>query len=210
MNIHIEGNIGAGKSTLLNFIKENIECNISQEPVDEWEKINLLDNFYKDISRWSFTFQMNCFISRTQKVDNLPEGVNIIERSIMSDRIFAKNCYKNDQMTKIEYDIYLKWSKWLYEKLSKKIKNIIYLRSTPQVSYERIKMRNRNGESDIPLEYLEQIHKLHDEWLLDNDDINILVIDADNLIYDKDIIDVIKTKFCLLNKNDSINIDYHS
>jgi len=195
MNIHIEGNIGAGKSTFLNFLKENLECNISQEPVEEWMKLDLLDKFYKDIDRWSFTFQMNCFISRAHQVEKLPEGNNLIERSILSDKIFAINCYNNNNMTKTEYEIYLKWSSWLYKKVCKPIKNIIYLRSTPEVSCERIKKRNRNGESNIPFEYLQQIHKLHDEWLIDNDDLNILILDADNLKYNDQIIELVKTTF---------------
>lgn len=195
MNIHIEGNIGAGKSTMLKFLQEKLDCNTSQEPVDEWQNIGMLEKFYKNISRWSFTFQMNCFISRAQKVDHLPEGINIIERSIMSDKIFAVNCYNNGDMLKTEFDIYNRWSDWLREKICKEVKNVIYLRSTPEVSYERIKNRNRNSEESIPFEYLQQIHDLHDDWLLDNKDLNIIVIDADTLKYDENLISVVKDSF---------------
>lgn len=194
MNIHIEGNIGAGKSTFLNYLEQHVNCNTSQEPVEEWMKIDLLDKFYKDISRWSFTFQMNCFISRTHQIENLPQGNNFIERSILSDKIFAENCYNNGDMSKTEYEIYVRWSSWLYKTVCKPIKNIIYLRSSPEVSYERIKKRNRNGEEEIPLEYLKQLHVFHDKWLLGNKDINILVLDADNIEYNKSLIQTI-TKF---------------
>jgi len=195
MNIHIEGNIGAGKSTLLNYLKNNLECNISQEPVQEWMKMDLLDKFYKDIDRWSFAFQMNCFISRSHQVDKLEEGKNFIERSVLSDRIFAQNCLNNGNMDPIEFEIYNKWSTWLYERVCKKVKNIIYLRSSPEVSYERIKKRNRDGEETIPLEYLKQLHRLHDEWLIDNEELNVLILDADKLKLDKVTFDVIKDKF---------------
>jgi len=195
MNIHIEGNIGAGKSTLLNYLKNNLECNISQEPVQEWMKMDLLDKFYKDIDRWSFAFQMNCFISRSHQVDKLEEGKNFIERSVLSDRIFAQNCLNNGNMDPVEFEIYNKWSTWLYERVCKKVKNIIYLRSSPEVSYERIKKRNRDGEETIPLEYLKQLHRLHDEWLIDNEELNVLILDADKLKLDKVTFDVIKDKF---------------
>lgn len=195
MNIHIEGNIGAGKSTLLNFLKDNLVCNISQEPVHEWMKMDLLDKFYKDIDRWSFAFQMNCFISRSHQIDKLPEGNNLIERSVLSDRIFAQNCFNNGNMDSTEFEIYSKWSDWLYERVCKKVKNVIYLRSSPRVSYERIKHRNREGEEAIPLQYLEQLHQLHDEWLMDNKDLNVLVLDADNLKLDKLVIDTIRDHF---------------
>ena len=195
MNIHIEGNIGSGKSTLLNFLQENLTCNVSQEPVGEWMKTELLDKFYQDIDRWSFAFQMNCFISRVHQVDKLPEGNNIIERSILSDKIFAQNCYNNNNMTKTEFDVYNKWSDWLYTRLCKPVKNIIYLRSTPKVSYERIKRRNRTGEEEIPLEYLEQLHSLHDKWLLENNNVNIIILDADSLKFDINLINLIKSSF---------------
>lgn len=195
MNIHIEGNIGAGKSTLLNYLKDNLKCNISQEPVGEWMKIDLLDKFYKDIDRWSFAFQMNCFISRAHQVEQLPEGNNIIERSIMSDRIFAQNCLDNNNMTQTEFDIYIKWSSWLAETVCKPVKNVIYLRSTPKVSYERIKRRNRDGEQEIPIEYLQQLHDLHDKWLMNNEDINLLVIDADTLVFNQSLTDLVKSSF---------------
>ena len=204
MNIHIEGNIGAGKSTLLNFIEKNFDCNISQEPVDEWMNLrdgneNILDKFYKDIDRWSFAFQMNCFISRTHQVKQLPRNqVNFIERSIYSDRIFAVNCYNSGKMNKIEFDIYERWSKWLASELCDKIDAIIYLRSTPEVSAERIKERSRKSEEKIPLEYLKKLHRLHDEWLLDNRDIPVLILDADKINYNsKKVINDISATFKL-------------
>ena len=193
MNIHIEGNIGAGKSTLLTFLEKEFACNVSQEPVGEWMKLDLLDKFYKDINRWSFAFQMNCFISRVHQVDKLPSwSDNIIERSLLSDRIFAQNCYNNGNMEKTEFDVYLRWSEWLYDRVCKKVKNIIYLRVPPEVCYERIKQRNREGEEEIPLEYLKQLHVLHDEWLLNNKEINVLILDSENLLYDNSLIRKIK------------------
>ena len=193
MNIHIEGNIGAGKSTLLTFLEKEFTCNVSQEPVGEWMKLDLLDKFYKDINRWSFAFQMNCFISRVHQVDKLPNwSDNIIERSLLSDKIFAQNCYNNGNMEKAEFDVYLRWSEWLYNRVCKKVKNIIYLRVPPEVCYERIKQRNREGEEEIPLEYLKQLHALHDQWLLNNKEINVLVLDSENLLYDDSLIAKIK------------------
>lgn len=198
-NIHIEGNIGAGKSTFLKFIAEKTHFETSQEPVQEWMEIknedgkNLLESFYEDIPRWSFAFQMNCFISRVHNVKKMPKnGINFIERSILSDRIFAKNCFENKTMTKIEFDIYSKWSKWLKNELCDNIDAIIYLRTTPSVSNDRIKKRSRNGESDIPMEYLEQLHKHHDEWLLNQKKIPVLVLDSDTIKYDDDLIKTVK------------------
>ena len=63
----------------------------------------------------------------------------------------------------------------------------LYLRSTPEVSAERIKERSRKREDEIPIEYLRELHRLHDEWLLDNKDIPILILDADTINYNSKI-----------------------
>lgn len=43
---------------------------------------------------------------------------------------------------------------------------IVYLRSSPEVVYERMKERARSEESFVPLEYLKQLHDLHENWLI--------------------------------------------
>lgn len=42
---------------------------------------------------------------------------------------------------------------------------LVYLRSDPKVVYERVKARARVEECHVPLEYLEQLHKIHEDWL---------------------------------------------
>jgi len=40
------------------------------------------------------------------------------------------------------------------------------LRTTPEVVYGRMKQRGRKEENAVSLEYLKQIHQIHDDWLL--------------------------------------------
>ena len=78
MLISIEGNIGTGKSILDKILKEKFNRNTNvkflQEPVDQWLKLtdsdgtNILDKFYKDQKRWSYSFQMNAFITRVKDI----------------------------------------------------------------------------------------------------------------------------------------------
>lgn len=42
----------------------------------------------------------------------------------------------------------------------------VYLRTTPEVVYERMKVRGRNEESTVSLSYLQQLHDLHENWLI--------------------------------------------
>lgn len=43
---------------------------------------------------------------------------------------------------------------------------LVYLRTTPEVVYERMKTRARSEEKCIPFEYLKQLHELHENWLI--------------------------------------------
>ena len=54
------------------------------------------------------------------------------------------------------------------------------MKCSPQTSFNRIKKRNRNGESDISLEYLKQIDNLHDHWLYSHENkVPVLTINCD-------------------------------
>ena len=54
-----------------------------------------------------------------------------------------------------------------FSEFSDKILFPVYLRTNPEVVYERMKKRNRSEESHVPLEYLQQLHNLHESWLID-------------------------------------------
>ena len=92
--IAVEGNLGAGKSTYLSFLKTMFpDIEIIKEPVDEWQNIrghNLLELYYKDSKRWSFTFQTYAMISRMRlwnaTLKENPNTLKLSERSMLADR----------------------------------------------------------------------------------------------------------------------------
>lgn len=185
----VEGNIGSGKSTFCKkFSQNNPDTEVHLEPVDEWINMkddktqkNLLQYFYDDQERWSYSFQSYAFITRINCITKpTDKKLKIVERSIFTDRnVFAKALYETGKMSNIEWKMYNKWFDWLVLDLINKIgepAGIIYLRCQPEISYERLKIRSRNEEASVPLEYLEKLHNYHDEWLLNNK--NTIVIDV--------------------------------
>ena len=42
----------------------------------------------------------------------------------------------------------------------------VYLRSTPELCDQRIRERSRKEESGIPMDYLRDLHKTHEDWLI--------------------------------------------
>ncbi len=191
----IEGNIGAGKSTFLKILAQSIpEIDPVLEPTNKWQNNdpnnNLLDLFYRDTKRWAYTFQSYAFISRIQtQIENLKKSsgnaIQTLERSVFCDRYcFAKNCFESGTMTQLEWNIYKEWFQWLVESYTPKPTGFIYLRTNPDVCYDRLKKRGRSEESEIPLSYLQNLHTKHENWLIHKQDVSHYLTDIPVLTLD--------------------------
>lgn len=166
--------------------KENII--FLEEPLEEWNKIkddeekNILQNFYEDQYKYSFAFQVMSLQTRSKQLRNVmekyPQGATIIsERSIFTDKdIFCKMLYDDGKINTLEIQIYNLVFQQTQELLIKTEQNRIYLRSSPEETYIRKCGRNRVGEENITLEYLQKCHNYHEEEFLINSDI---IIDID-------------------------------
>jgi deoxyguanosine kinase len=185
MLISIEGNIGTGKSSLVKLLEEKYKSNpdivFIQEPVQEWINLkdtdgeNILEKFYKQQDRWSYTFQMHAFITRAKAIQQQAynKSLIIIDRSVLTDHyVFAKLLYQDKKISKLEWELYIEWFDWLTAEFKSIIPDYyIYLKADPAVSFKRIQQRTRSEESTIPFEYIERVSNKHDEWLL-SDKIN--------------------------------------
>lgn len=190
--ISVEGNIGSGKSTLVESLRKNYNgrCNVCflQEPVDIWNNIrdvagnSMITKFYNNVEKYSFSFQMMAYISRLSLLrDALKKDYDVIvvERSMYTDKmVFAKMLYHDNKMEDVEYQIYNKW----FDEFVNDIPpiDIIYVKTSPTVSLERIKKRARHGET-ISLEYLQNCWTYHENWINDDCDTyrNKIVIQGD-------------------------------
>jgi deoxyadenosine/deoxycytidine kinase len=180
--IFVEGNIGTGKSTFLNKLSKDFK--VILEPVDEWTSMknangkNLLEEFYTEPARNAYLFQSIAFRSRMKNIVN--QETCLIERSVYTDRnVFAKTCREDGLIRDIEWNDYTGWFDWLTNIFDIKPHGFIYLRCSPEISYERIQKRKRSGEETISYEYLKKLHKKHDDWLLYEDPSKVLILDVD-------------------------------
>ena len=176
----IEGNIGSGKSTFLASLKDNLKevygipVIYIPEPVKEWEEIksedgkNMIELFYEDQNKYAFSFQMMAYITRLhylrQEIAKYPKCILISERSLMADyHVFAQMLYDDKKIEDVEFQIYKKWFDEFMEELPAMA--FIYIRADPIKSFQRVNKRARDGEKCIPLSYLENCHKYHENWL---------------------------------------------
>jgi deoxyguanosine kinase len=215
--ISVEGNIGSGKSTLIKNMKENLTeiDNVPvvylPEPVHLWESIksedgkNMIEKFYENQEKYSFSFQMMAYISRLQIFKEAiianPNSIIITERCLLTDyNIFAKMLYESNKMLKEEYEIYKKWFNYFNEI---EINQFIYIKTDPEISCNRCVKRNRSGENNISLEYLQKCSQMHEEWFeQQKNNSNVYVIDGnkhmpiynDNLMINPYDFEIIKIK----------------
>lgn len=187
--LSIEGNIGSGKSTLVknleNYHKKNSKICFLQEPVDIWNTIvdenndTILTNYYKNQKKYAFPFQMMAYISRLsllKKALKKDYDVIVTERSVLTDKmVFAKMLYDDKNIEEIEYSIYLKWFDEFIEELPKL--KIVYVETDPIIAKTRVEKRAREGEN-IPLEYLINCDKYHNDWLYNKELGEMLIIDG--------------------------------
>ena len=178
--VSFDGNIGSGKSTMMKkaqeYYKNHVNVIFAKEPVDKWQKIQdksgteMLKLFYQDQEKHAFKFQIMAFVSRLaglREIVKANAGKDIIiitERSLYTDKeIFAKMLYDQDKMSDVEHQIYM----LLFDEFASEfeVNKVIYIKTDAVKCHERVHIRAREGEELIPLAYLEECHKYHEQFL---------------------------------------------
>lgn len=182
--IAVAGNIGVGKSTLTALLSDRLGWEAFYEAVDDNP---YLADFYGDMRGWSFHSQV-FFLSRRlrhhrQLLDR--PGTVVQDRTVYEDaEIFAENLFRQGHMAERDYRTY----RGLYEAMSLFLPNpdlVVYLRASVATLQQRIRMRGRDFEQDVPSEYLEQLNRLYEEWIEEFSLCPVLTVPSDNLDFVK-------------------------
>jgi len=196
--ISVDGNIGSGKSEVLKYLKSKGYLSYLEQ-VEKWK--DWLQAYYSDIPSNALGFQLQVLLSNSDiktyiktKIEtenyvnqqlnitsdsNLKDKCMFVERSAFTTHnIFAKLLYDDHIFNNLQFKLLEDY----YEKIGWKPDIIIYLRSDPEICYQRIISRQRNGEttkmngnlnstksSVIPLDYLQKLHNKHEEVYSDSD-----------------------------------------
>ena len=186
-SIAIAGNMGSGKSTLVDFLARTYDVSPFYEPNEENP---YLPDFYKDMKRWAFRSQLY-FLSNKfrlhQELDRTP-GVVALDRTIFEDaEIFATALHQMRKIDKRDWQTY--WG--FYQAILDAIKPpdlMIYLRCSMRTLRQRIKLRGRAMEQDVPLAYLKRLDRLYESWINSYEMSEVLVLETDKLDYIHDLI----------------------
>lgn len=178
----VEGLIGAGKSTLIRDVllpelSRNHKVQVIREPVDEWVKSGLLQRFYGDKRRWSYSFQTKAFYDRIMEARTvmaerarLPveeqADVVVMERSPLSDQIFMRTLHDEGAVDDLEYSMYQDWCHLWSLVLPFQISLFLYIRTDLDRCMARLQDRSRDGETGVSREYQAHLLREHDREFL--------------------------------------------
>ena len=180
MHIVIAGNIGAGKTSLTELLAKHYKWHPHFEEV---ENNPYLDDFYRDMKRWSFNLQIFFLRKRFQQIIKIQKTKETViqDRSIYEDAyIFAPNLYEMNLMSSRDFENY----KELFELISSLIPApdlLIYLRASVSTLVKQIERRGRIYERNISIEYLKKLNEKYEKWISGYDKGRLLIIDINKL-----------------------------
>ena len=179
MHIGIAGNIGCGKTTLTRMLSEHYGWTPKYEAVTYNP---YLEDYYKDIKRWSFNLEVYFLTQRFKDVLDAStlqayfEGRKELFEGVY---IFVANNKAMGNLTDRDYETYMDLFR-LMMSLVKAPDLLIYLKSSVPHLVAQIQKRGREYEKSIELEYLEGLNERYEKWIAEYPG-RVLTIDADGL-----------------------------
>ena len=180
MYIVIAGNIGSGKTTLTTLLAKHYGWTPRVEDV---EFNPYLEDYYKDIHRWSFNLEVYYLKHRFRDLLEIAKS----DKTIIQDRSIFEGVYvftaNNKDMGNLDdrdYQTYME----LFEQMigvAKLPELMIYLRASVPHLVANIQKRGREYEQTIQLEYLKGLNDRYDDFINNKYPGKTLTIDVDDL-----------------------------
>ena len=183
MHIGIAGNIGCGKTTLTRMLSEHYGWTPKYEAVSYNP---YLEDYYKDIPRWSFNLEMYFLEQRFKDVLEIARSKDVViqDRTLFEGvYIFVANNYEMGNLSKRDFDTYMGMFNLLTSLVSPP-DLLIYLRSSIPHLVSQIQKRGRDYEQSITIDYLKGLNDRYEKFIAEDYKGHVLIIDADGLDFE--------------------------
>jgi deoxyguanosine kinase len=176
--IAIEGNIGAGKTTLATQISKDLNARLILE---QFEDNSFLPKFYTDPDRFAFPLELSFLADRFQQLKtqlgtpDLFQQLTISDYFIHKSLIFARKTLAND-----EFSLYSKLFS-IIDAVLPKPELLVYLYLEIDKLTQNIRKRGRDYEQNIDKNYLERIQSGYFDYIKQQQDMRILIVDTNNM-----------------------------
>mgnify|MGYP000947361399 FL=1 len=182
VEVVVDGVTGVGKSSLVRIISEEFGLKPFSEMFEDENR--LLNKFFHDRAKWAFPMQTNFLTNRfKQYCQAMRVGQAVMDRSIYSDRIFARMYLEYGYLKPEEYAVYNNLLETMLEHVVPP-KLLVYLKVDTDEAIHRIHKRGRPDEVEVEREYWDHLNQFYEsnyrEYSLGGE---LLVIKVDKLDY---------------------------
>ena len=120
---------------------------------------------------------MAAAISKIQSLNDSPKPAKLVERTLRcQEKVFIPLLVKNGFLNGLDQSLLANFFKMVRDSDGLKADVIIYLRTSPEIALTLVRSRNRQGEESVSLDYLTDLHRYYDNWLLYEN--NVVVVDV--------------------------------
>ena len=175
--IAIEGSIGAGKTSLAKLLGKQFDAKVFLEKDEENP---FIEKFYQDQEYHAFHTQIFFLLSRYNQYLDLAQrdlfnSVFIIDYLFQRNRIFSNLTLKGHEIQLYDQ---------IYNLLTQKIPKpdlVIFLQANTSVLLDRVEKRDRDYESFIDPEYLDEVNKAFNNFFFYYSETPLLVINTNEI-----------------------------
>jgi deoxyguanosine kinase len=176
--IVIEGNIGAGKTSFATLLAE--ECN-ARLILEQFEENSFLPKFYEDPVRYAFPLELSFLADRYQQLKAQFNASDMFKTFTVADYfIFKSLIFASKNLESLEFGLYSKLFS-IVSSVVPKPDMIVYLYLNLENLKKNIEKRGRPYEQNIQFDYLEKIQSGYLDFLRQQPDLRVLVIDTNGL-----------------------------
>ncbi|KAF0130986.1 MAG: bifunctional 2-amino-4-hydroxy-6-hydroxymethyldihydropteridine diphosphokinase/deoxynucleoside kinase [Bacteroidetes bacterium] len=176
--IAIEGTIGAGKTSLATRISQDFNAKLILE---QFEDNAFLPKFYEDQDKYAFPLEMSFMASRFQQLKDQLGTHDLFRNFIISDYYVAKSLiFARKTLQPDEFNLFNRFFQLIDISLPKP-DLLVYLYLHVDKLQENIRKRGRSYEQHIKDEYLDQIQSGYFEFIRQQPEMRILLLDTNHL-----------------------------
>lgn len=195
--IAIEGNIGAGKTSLATMISNEFNAKLILE---QFEDNSFLPKFYKEPAKYAFPLEMSFLASRFQQLKDQLGNQDLFKTFTISDYYIVKSLiFAQKTLAEDEFSLYTRFFNIISNQLPKP-DLFVYLYVETSKLQQNIKSRGRSYEQEIKDEYLDKIQAGYFEFIKQQTNLPILIIDTNKIDFVHNVDDY-KTMVSIINRD---------
>ena len=180
--IAVEGTIGAGKTSLATMISEDYNAKIILEGFADNP---FLPKFYKEADKYAFPLELSFLAERYQQLTDQLSKQDLFKNFTVSDYFINKSLIFAQKT--LQDDVFGLYSR-LFHIINSSIPKpdlLVYLYVSVDRLQANIKERGRDYEQDIENDYLEKIQSGYFEFIRQQQNMRILILDTNNVDFVK-------------------------